>query len=69
MGLREVTWGLMEATWGLREVTWDLREVIWDLTEVRGCPSWLNQGLRLFTMSLREVACGLKWANCGPREV
>ena len=50
-----------------------MREVIWGLWKVRGCPSGLNQGLRLFTMSLtmslREVACGLKQVNSGPREV
>ena len=33
-----------------------MREVIWGLWKVSGCPSGLNQGLRLFTMSLREVA-------------
>ena len=46
-----------------------MREVIWGLREVSGCPSGLKQGLRLFTMSLREVAYGLKWASSSPREV
>ena len=54
---------------GAQKVTWDLRGVIWGLREVSGCPNGLNQGLRLFTMSLREVACGLKQANSSPREV
>ena len=46
-----------------------MREAIWGLRKVSGCPSGLNQGLKLFTMSLREVACGLKQANSGPKEV
>ena len=46
-----------------------MREVIWGLWMVSGCSNGLNQGLRLFTMSLREVACGLKQANSSPREV
>ena len=43
--------------------------MIFGLWKVSGCPSGLNQGLRLFKMSLREVACGLKQANSSPREV
>ena len=46
-----------------------LMEAIWGLRKVSGCPSGLNQGLKLFTMSLREVAFGLKQANSGPKEV
>ena len=46
-----------------------MREVIWGLWKVNGCPSGLNQGLRLFTMSLREVACGFKQVKSGLREL
>ena len=46
-----------------------MREVIWGLRKVSGWTNGLNQGLKLFTISLREVAFGLKQANSGPREV
>ena len=67
--LREVTWRLGKVTWGLKEVTWDLGDVIWGLRKVSGCPSGLNHGLSLFTMSLREVACGFKQVKSGLREL
>ena len=66
LGAQEGHSGAHEGHLGSREVTWDLRE---STSGHSGCLDWLNKGFKLFTMSINEMACGLKQANSSPREV